>query len=217
MRKLAIVPAVLLLAGLAACSKPKPRVVLRGSTPNSSLQKDNRELYVYCPGCGRQLDAAAEARCPDQKNCDTEFFWDNDYPCGFCNGLGTCPVCRIYEQKAGKCWNCSGAGVLIYLGTYRPCPDCKGKKVCIACGGKKECDYCSGKGKLDASLVKQKARKPSAGDAEAEKGESEKKPGESGKADEAKKEPAETKAEAEKAAEEKPATEKPVENPEPPK
>jgi hypothetical protein len=167
--------ALLAVAALGACGGGKQDALIKfvGFTPNTSLQKDDRSLSVFCPGCHEPIEVN-QAKCKNKK-CQTPISWPpNGVVCGACRGSGQCSACRLMEQApSGKCYNCKGAGYLIYLGKTPNCPNCTGKDkdgkerepgVCPICKGKKTCDYCGGEGRLSYDVVK--ARVPKGGDEE---------------------------------------------------
>jgi hypothetical protein len=80
--------------------------------------------------------------------------WADSYTCGSCQGSGRCTACRLLEQKDGKCFNCSGAGVKVFQGKSPACPNCKGEKSCPICKGSQKCDLCQGTGKVGKDAVK---------------------------------------------------------------
>ncbi len=166
---------LLSVAVLAACGRPPgAQVKMRGLTPNTSLQKDLREIRCTCPSCGLMIEAGTE-KCPDQKNCKARIDWNEEegYPCGYCTGSGKCQACVLMEKEGGKCFNCKGAGYLTFQGQTPKCADCKGDGKCTICKGTQNCDFCGGTKKVSLEVVKAKARKPGEG---REEGVEEKKP-----------------------------------------
>jgi len=158
--------ALLSVAALAACGgKPAGLVKMMGLTPNTSLQKDTREIRCFCPSCGSQIEMGVKA-CPKGKVCGVPLSWKDDYSCGFCNGTGVCQACFLMEKEGGKCFNCKGKGYITYQGKTPPCPDCKGKTEgkCTICKGSQKCDFCEGAQKISKDVIKERAKKPSEGE-----------------------------------------------------
>jgi hypothetical protein len=153
--------AILAASLLAACGGGRQEgiVKFRGIPPQSALQlaKDVRQVTTQCPHCLRPTEVDT-AVCPE-KTCKGQIKWADSYTCGSCQGTGRCTACKMLEQKDGKCFNCDGSGVKVYLGKSPACPNCKGEKTCPICKGNGKCDSCQGTGKVSKDVVKDRAKK----------------------------------------------------------
>jgi hypothetical protein len=149
------------ILALAACGGGKQDgiVKFRGIPPQSALQQtmDVRIVTSQCPHCLTAVEVDTTV-CPE-KNCKGQIKWPDSYTCGSCQGTGRCTACKMLEQKDGKCFNCDGSGVKVYLGKSPACPNCKGEKTCPICKGNGKCDSCQGAGKVSKDVVKDRAKK----------------------------------------------------------
>jgi hypothetical protein len=157
------------VTALAACGGGMQEGLVKytGLVPNTVRQipGDSRKMESFCPGCRAPIEFGLARHLVKQQNmqCDTKLLWKKDYPCGSCDATGICRACLNMEQTEGKCYNCKGAGYLIYQGKTPECSNCTGKGgergKCPVCKGTRKCDYCAGEGKLPDSVVKEKIAK----------------------------------------------------------
>lgn len=155
--------AVLAAAAAAGCGGGNDvGVVFLGQTPTNSLAKDTRAVEFRCPFCGAALDASGGPvqRCSN-RDCGARISWRKpDRTCGYCDGSGVCPTCRMMNQENGDCYNCRGMGFLTLYDKTSPCKNCGGQKKCPMCKGRQECDFCGGDGQVTLDEARERVKPP---------------------------------------------------------